>query len=248
MKDELERRCLPNSELRLDTKGESPKITGYAAVFNTWTDIGGWFREMVLPGAFKKTIKEADVRALWNHDPNFVLGRNKNQTLSLKEDKKGLQIEIDPIDTTWARDLIKSMERGDVSQMSFGFQVVQAIDDFDEDTRQLKEVRLFDVSVVTYPAYPTTTAEVRSAFENQEPKPDPFEEFDAIIRKIKAKEELSDDEVRALMAFLPENISAPVENHVETEDEPGETHSDTDWLVERSKITQKLYDIGGLLQ
>ena len=118
--EEIERRCLPSSELRIDGTESAPKITGYAAVFNTWTDIGGWFRESIRPGAFAKTIKENDVRALMNHDENYVLGRNKAGTLKLREDAKGLSVEIDPVPATWADDLLKSMRRGDVNQMSLG--------------------------------------------------------------------------------------------------------------------------------
>jgi len=162
--DEMERRCLPTSELRVGIENDKPKIVGYAAVFNTWADIGGWFRESIRPGAFAKTIRENDIRALMNHDPNYVLGRNKAKTLSLREDDKGLAVEIDPVGATWANDLMASMKRGDVSQMSFGFNVNKQEVDYDKDERVLVDVTLFDVSVVTYPAYPTTTAQVRSAF------------------------------------------------------------------------------------
>jgi hypothetical protein len=165
---EMERRCLPTSGLELRVgANDAPKIVGYAAVFDTWTDIGGWFRESIKPGAFAKTLKESDVRALMNHDENYVLGRNRAGTLRLKEDKKGLAVEIDPVDSAWANDLMKSMKRGDVDQMSFGFIVNKAEDNYEEDTRVLVDVTLFDVSVVTFPAYPTTSAEVRSKFQNK---------------------------------------------------------------------------------
>ena len=199
---EVERRYLP-AELRIEGE-ESPKITGYAAVFDVWTDIGGWFREKIAPGAFKKSIKNDDVRALMNHDSNYVLGRNKSGTLRLKEDKKGLAVEIDPVNTTWANDLMISMKRGDVNQMSFGFTVNKAEDDYNEDTRILQDVNLFDVSVVTYPAYPTTSAEIRSAFANAEKIID-WTELDNVITKIKAGEELTEDELRVLMAYAPQD-------------------------------------------
>ena len=166
--DEVERRCLPLAEVELRVDGEdAPKITGYAAVFNTWADIGGWFRESIKPGAFSKTIKENDIRGLVNHDENFVLGRNKAKTLTLREDDKGLATTIIPPGTTWANDLLVSMRRGDVNQMSFGFIVNKAEYNFDTDERLLTDVTLFDVSVVTFPAYPTTSAQVRSAFQNK---------------------------------------------------------------------------------
>jgi HK97 family phage prohead protease len=246
---DIERRDLADAELRLAEDNDSPKVVGYAARFGVWTDIGGMFRERILQGAFKKTLKEADVRALIEHDPMMIIGRNKAGTLRMNEDDKGLAVEIDVPDTSYGRDLIVSMKRGDKTQMSFGFQAIQTNDNYDEDTREIKEAKLFDVSVVSYPAYPTTTAQVRSAFQQkQEERSELDELWQSIFTKLRSGEEMTEEERQLFIANLPENISAPVENHVETEDEPGETHSDTDWLVERSKITQKLYDIGGLLQ
>lgn len=144
---------------------DSPKITGHAAVFDEVADIGGFFREKVAKGAFKQSIKEDDVRALFNHDPNFVLGRNKAGTLELKEDDKGLAIRIDPPQTQFANDLMILMKRGDISQMSFAFQVMG--EEWEENEgeiplRTLKKLRLFDVSPVTYPAYEGTDVGVRS--------------------------------------------------------------------------------------
>jgi len=220
MEKEIERRCLPGIELRYDDSGDSPKITGYAAVFDQWTDIGGMFREKVAPGAFKKTIKEADVRALWNHDPNFVLGRNKSGTLKMREDENGLAVEIDPPRSTWSNDLITSMKRGDINQMSFGFTVNKADDDYNASTRILRDVTLFDVSVVTYPAYPTTTAKVRSAYKKADP-----DWIDELAASLRAKEELTQDQIKSVRKFFP---SEPVENHSDAEEEPVENHSDAE--------------------
>jgi HK97 family phage prohead protease len=217
--DEMERRCLPTSEVRLD--GETaPKITGYAAVFGVFADIGGLFREQVQKGAFTKTLKEADVRALWNHNPDYVLGRNKAGTLKLWEDSKGLSYEIDPPSTAWANDLITSVKRGDVNQSSFGFSVNKQEVNYEKDERTLVDVTLYDVSLVCFPAYPTTTAQVRSLFQH-EPPPDPpqWEELDQIISKIKAGEPLTDDEIRAITAYIP-NLSVPPAKHTETPPEP----------------------------
>lgn len=157
----IEYRSFPFTEVR--TEEEQPKIVGHAAVFDVVSDLG-LFKEKIEKGTFKKTIKEADIRALMNHDPNFVLGRVKSETLSLKEDQTGLATEILPPDTTWAKDLMTSMRRGDVDQMSFAFRTVK--EDWEGEAqnpvRVLKEVELFDVSIVTFPAYPTTDAQVRS--------------------------------------------------------------------------------------
>ena len=139
-------------------------IRGHAAVFNKVAD-GGWFKEQVAPGAFKDSIGIDDVRALWNHDPNHVLGRNKSGTLRLSEDERGLAIEIDPPDTQMAADLVTLIERGDVSQMSFGFQTIKdswETKEGDKDVRTLEKVKLWDVSPVTFPFYKDTDVAVRS--------------------------------------------------------------------------------------
>lgn len=167
----IERRTvtLTDVEVRSFEDG-APRIRGYAAVFNTWTDIvPNYLRERIAPGAFKKTIKDGDVRALINHDPNLIIGRSKAGTLSMREDEHGLAVEITPPDTTYARDLITNMRAGNLNQMSFAFTVVRSNDKTESEDgaldRTLTEVRLYDVSVVTYPAYPTTEAWARSAIE-----------------------------------------------------------------------------------
>lgn len=147
-------------------EAEPAKLVGYAAVFEREAVIAGLFRERIAPGAFSTAIKEDDVRALFNHDPNFVLGRTTAGTLELAQDDTGLRYEVDPPDTQWARDLMVSVQRGDVSQSSFGFQVVREEWTNPENrkelpTRTILEARLFDVSPVTYPAYEETTAEAR---------------------------------------------------------------------------------------
>lgn len=164
----LDRRMNESSEVRVASGDDAKKtITGYAAVFNSFTQIMPGFREMVRPGAFKKTIREADVRALMNHDPNFVLGRTSARTLRLSEDEKGLKYTINPPDTSFANDLMVSIERGDVTQSSFGFNVVKDkwIEEGDMRTRELIEVKLWDVSPVTFAAYSQTEVSVRSMLD-----------------------------------------------------------------------------------
>jgi uncharacterized protein len=158
-----------------DSEGDSsgadqdamPMIKGHAAVFDQKSELlGSWmpFREKVAKGAFGETIAQDDIRALWNHDPNHVLGRNKSGTLRLKEDSTGLAVEIDPPDAQWARDLVASIERGDVSQMSFGFDCLTDSWSMEDgaDCRTLGKVKLYDVSPVTFPAYPQTDVATRS--------------------------------------------------------------------------------------
>lgn len=149
-------------------EGEAPKIRGYAAVFNQLSENLGGFREQIQTGAFADAIQSSDVRALINHDGNLVLGRNKSGSLRMWEDATGLAVEITPPDTQAARDLVELMKRGDVNQMSFAFTVGKDDQAWTRDgsgpwIRTVKRVtRLYDVSVVTYPAYPQTSAAVRA--------------------------------------------------------------------------------------
>lgn len=157
-------RALGAVEVRAADSGP-PMLRGYAAVFNSPTEIAGSFREQIAPGAFAQAVTRDDVRALFNHDENFVLGRSTNGTLTMREDERGLFVEITPPDTTWALDLAASIRRGDVSQMSFAFRArAEQWSEFDADLplRTLTEVELFDVSPVTYPAYADTSIAARS--------------------------------------------------------------------------------------
>ncbi|OLO40483.1 hypothetical protein BTR23_07425 [Alkalihalophilus pseudofirmus] len=151
-------------EIRSEGEDQKPKIIGYSALFDSFSEDLGGFKEVIRRGAFTQAVKDDDIRALFNHDPNYVLGRNKSGTLKVEEDDKGLRIEIDPPDTQWANDLIKSMQRGDINQMSFGFRTKKDnwYDKDGETIRELLDVSLFDVSPVTYPAYQATEANVRS--------------------------------------------------------------------------------------
>jgi HK97 family phage prohead protease len=160
----IERRFF-RGELRAEGEGTEQRIIGYAAPFNSLSeDLGGW-REIIEPGAFSETLED-DIRALFNHDPNLVLGRNKAGTLSLLEDDMGLRYEILPPDTQYARDLATSIKRGDVDGSSFAFRAIEEswINPTSEQplpVRRLHVVRLFDVSPVTFPAYPVTSVAVR---------------------------------------------------------------------------------------
>lgn len=160
-------RTLPVRELRVAQEAGAPaKLVGYASVFNAWSEDLGGFRERVQPGAFTNAVKSSDVRALINHDPSLILGRTKNGTLAVRQDDTGLWMEVTLPDTQYARDLAESVKRGDIDQMSFGFSVLN--DDWvwaDDGTirRTIIEIdQLYDVSPVTYPAYPQTSVSARS--------------------------------------------------------------------------------------
>lgn len=161
MTTKIERRFF--TEIRVDKEGDMPVIRGYAAVFNKYADLG-YFREKIEPGAFSDTINVDDIRALVDHDAGRVIGRNKSGTLTMKEDDKGLFVEITPPDTTAGRDIVKLIKRGDVSGMSFGFQTITDEWGKEEgkDVRTLRKVKLYDVSPVTFPAYTDTSVGLRS--------------------------------------------------------------------------------------
>ena len=167
-----EQRCAKITELRIEPQENGlPVIQGHAAIFDSLSqDLGGIFpfKERICKGAFKQSIGCDDIRALWNHDPNYVLGRNKAGTLELKETVKGLLVRIYPPDTQWAKDLTESIKRGDISQMSFGFICEKDTWSCEngEDIRTLEQVKLFDVSPVTFPAYLDTNVGVRSALNS----------------------------------------------------------------------------------
>lgn len=175
MNIELERRFF---DLELETRAEGetglPRIAGYAAVFNSLSQDLGGFREIILPGAFRDSLEQgADVVALFDHDPSKVLGRRSAKTLQTREDENGLRVLIDPPDTTVGRDVVESLKRGDLKQMSFGFRTVS--DNFrmekGEVIRELRKVDVFDVSIVTYPAYPDTSVGLRSLTSWQKANP-----------------------------------------------------------------------------
>lgn len=157
-------------ELRsgMDGTDEPKHLIGHAATFNNWSQDLGGFKERILPGAFSNAITGSDVRALFNHDPNYILGRTTSRTMTLTEDSTGLAFDILPPDNQTIRDLVLApIIRGDVSQCSFAFQTVK--DDWREPKqrgglmeRDLIEVRLFDVSPVTFPAYLQTDIGLRS--------------------------------------------------------------------------------------
>ena len=163
MTKKIERRTynVRNVEAREADDG-TMRLAGYAAVFND-SSVPLPFRESIAPGAFTKTLSETpDVRLLINHE-GLPMARTKNDTLKLYEDEKGLRFEADLADTQEARDIYKLVERGDIDQMSFAFRVIRQKWNNDRTVRVLTEVSLSDgdVSLVTYPAYPTTSVEAR---------------------------------------------------------------------------------------
>ena len=162
MAKKIERRTYTVRDVEARADGDGMRLSGYAAVFND-SSLPLPFKESIAPGAFRKTLSETpDVRLLINHE-GLPLARTKNGTLTLEEDERGLRFDADLADTQEGRDIYELVKRGDVDQMSFAFRVIRQKWNDDRSRRVLTEVSLADgdVSVVTYPAYPTTTVEAR---------------------------------------------------------------------------------------
>ncbi len=159
----------------LQAEGEdSPEIHGYGAIFGVRSENLGGFREVIVPGAFDGVLED-DVRALFNHDENIILGRTTSGSLSIAVDSRGLSYTITPPDTPTVRDLVlEPMRRGDITQSSFGFNVARGGDDWEEDddgvvVRTITKIkRLWDVSPVVFPAYPDTQVATRALSAWQE--------------------------------------------------------------------------------
>lgn len=169
----IERRDLCGEGVKVETREDGKRvITGYASVFfnpnkraETEYKLWGDTVERIAPTAFTRALKEKhDVRALFNHDANQLLGRSSAETLRLSTDARGLKYEIDLPDTQIGRDLAVSIERGDINGSSFAFYVTgRTIEEMDKLTiRTITDVTLQDVGPVTYPAYSGTTAGMRS--------------------------------------------------------------------------------------
>jgi HK97 family phage prohead protease len=157
MNEEIEKRAVTVRAMEPDGGGR--QLQGYAAMYGVLSEDLGGFREQVAPGAFLN-VGTADVRALFDHSSAYVLGRTTAGTLRLLDDARGLAVEVDLPETSWARDVWESVKRGDINQMSFGFRTLK--DSWVGNLRTLLAVELLEVSLVAFPAYPQTTAAVRA--------------------------------------------------------------------------------------
>jgi uncharacterized protein len=175
MTQQLEQRNLAE-KITLETReeGKSSVIQGYAALFDVETEIRGYwgaFKESVAPGAFAKSIRDnRRVVSLFNHDSNILLGSTSGGTLRIKEDDKGLFMEVEPPDTQVGRDVVESIRRGDVQGQSIMFEIVGEEWTFAQkkgemDSRRITDVILWECGPVTFPAYEQTSVGLRSASE-----------------------------------------------------------------------------------
>lgn len=155
--------------------GEERRVSGYAAVFNKLSEVLYNFREKIAPGAFKRSLKENDILALWSHNPDIPIGRTSSNTLSLSEDDTGLRFSLDLPDSPWGHSAYTAISRGDVKGVSFGFMVREDEWKRGEEgkphIRTLKDVDLIEISPTAFPAYPQTSVSARdlqSVVEEQE--------------------------------------------------------------------------------
>ena len=204
-------------ELRKGPAGDGMSFTGYAAVFNSDSEPLP-FIERIAPGAFRKSLKSRNnIRMYLNHDSSMLLATSRAKTLRLMEDERGLKVEADLPDTTIGRDLSTLIKRGDVDSMSFGFSVPPKGDSWSEDgsVRELKEVRLYEVSVVTgFPAYQATSASVRSIDILAERTATDADKLADAITVLEAGSELNEEQASLLLDVVgklrkkPEQIPA----------------------------------------
>ena len=173
------------TDIEVRAEGDGMTFTGYASVFNSPSEDLGGFIEYVAPGAFKRSLQSRnEVKLLWNHDSGEPLASLRGGTMQLVEDERGLKVTATLPQTTRGRDVAELLRTKVIDSMSFGFNVIKDTWSRDGQTRTLESVRLFEVSVVSFPAYGATTATVRSA-----PSINPDELADALL-KLESGEEL----------------------------------------------------------
>jgi uncharacterized protein len=162
-------------EIRTAEDGRPTTISGYAIVFDSWSEVmtdgrGRPFRERFASGAFDRALAGGpDIRALWNHNSDMPLGRVANGTLQVSKDPQGVRFDLNPPDTSWGRDAVESIRRGDVSGVSFSFSTKREGADVWEKPgpdgvaqRTVLDASLYEISPVVFPAYPATSVAVRS--------------------------------------------------------------------------------------
>ena len=208
-----------DADFEIREKGDGMTFVGYAAKFNSRSENLGGFVETIQPGAFRKSLRSRnDVKLLVNHDAGRVLASSRAGTLRLKEDSVGLRVEADLPNTTDGRDMAELLRRGDLSSMSFGFSVIKDSWSSDGTERSLESVRLFETSIVAFPAYQATEASVR-AYDQLALRTnvDADELADAIL-KLEEGEDLSDDQAK-LLKNVVEKLSPAKEEEAKAQEE-----------------------------
>jgi|LakMenEpi03Aug12_release.lakeMendotaPanAssembly.Ray.scaffolds.fasta_scaffold47977_6 hypothetical protein len=218
----IETRRTPTS-IEVREEGDGMRFSGYAAVFNSASEPLP-FIERIAPGAFRKSLRARnDIKFLWNHDAGEVLGSTRAGTLMLTEDDKGLRVDGLLPNTSRGRDVAELLRRGDVDAMSFGFSVPAGGDSWSEDgsERTLNSVRLFEVSLVSWPAYTATagTVAVRGLDKIAKRADIDADALADAVYKLEEGETLTEDEGRliqqAVETLMPKSEgSEPSDNSV----------------------------------
>jgi uncharacterized protein len=173
---------------RDETTPEERIVEGYFALYESETELFEGSYEIISKGAFDSTLNKNDIRALWNHNTQYVLGRNKNGSLQLRADDKGLFGIIKLPNTQYANDLYELVQRGDIDQASFGFNILN--EDLEELANggyrwRINEIDLHEISVVTFPAYENTTVQAREKQVEQMEQRKIQEKKDALSKRLK---------------------------------------------------------------
>ena len=206
----------PDADFEIRTAGDGFNFSGYAAVFDSPSEDLGGFTETIAPGAFSRTLaergrsKKSPIKMFLNHDWNIVLASTygKTPTLRLSEDERGLLVDADLPDNEWGRPVRDAIQRGDISTMSFGFNVTK--DEYSDDgaQRRVSEVKLWEVSPVTaWPAYPATSASVRRLAELASTDTDELEDA---IRVLFSEEQLDEDQHELILRAINARFHSPV--------------------------------------
>jgi HK97 family phage prohead protease len=157
-------------DFEVRAEGDGMSFTGYASVFNSPSEDLGGFIEYVAPGAFRRSLQSRnEVKLLWNHDAGEPLASLRGGTMQLVEDERGLKVTAQLPNTTRGRDVAELLRTKVIDSMSFGFNVIKDSWSADGKTRTLESVRLFEASIVSFAAYPATTATVRSTDQAIDP-------------------------------------------------------------------------------
>ena len=205
------------TDFEVRAEGDGMSFTGYASVFNSPSEDLGGFIEYVAPGAFRRSLQSRnEVKLLWNHDAGEPLASLRGGTMQLVEDERGLKVTAQLPNTTRGRDVAELLRTKVIDSMSFGFNVIKDSWSPDGKTRTLESVRLFEASIVSFAAYPATTATVRSTDQAI----DPDKLADALLR-LESGDELDETQASLITDVVsklkaqPESEEVVIDNGLE---------------------------------
>jgi HK97 family phage prohead protease len=205
------------AEFELRADGDSMTFVGYAAKFNSPSEDLGGFVERIEPGAFRRSLRSRnDVKLLVNHDTGRVLASSRSGTMKLYEDEVGLKVEASLPNTSDGRDMAELLKRGDLNKMSFGFAVQKDTWNNEMTERTLKSVRLFEVSIVAFPAYAATEAMVRSLDKAAKRASVDADELADAVLKLEEGADLTESQAELIKTVV--NSLSPTQVNEETED------------------------------